>query len=221
MRKTLFLFTILLIFFPAVAQVDLTPKPLSVVKGTGDLNLGTSLVVSVSEQLSDTAKQVILDFVDELKTFGNKSIELASTGAVIEFDKSVGLTSEEYKIEISASKLKVTATTAAGFFYALQSLRQLLPAQLSAGVEVPANASWSLPICTIADKPRFGWRGFMLDVGRHFFDKEQIKRVLDMMATYKMNRFHWHLTEDQGWRIEIKKYPPLTSIGSSRKDQQV
>ena len=221
MRKALFLFTYLLVVFPAIAQVDMIPKPFSVIKGTGDLSLGTSLVVSVSEQLSDTAKRVVLDFVDELKTFGNKSIELASTGAVIEFDKSVGLTSEEYKIEISASKLKVTATTAAGFFYALQSLRQLLPAQLSAGVEVPANASWSLPICTIADKPRFGWRGFMLDVGRHFFDKEQIKRVLDMMATYKMNRFHWHLTEDQGWRIEIKKYPRLTSIGSIRKYQQV
>ena len=94
-----------------------------------------------------------------------------------------------------------------------------MPCNVMAGVATSDHSQWSLPSVEIEDAPRFEWRGFMLDEGRHFFGKDEIKRVIDMMAIYKMNRFHWHLTEDQGWRIEIKKYPKLTETGAWRNSK--
>jgi hexosaminidase len=120
---------------------------------------------------------------------------------------------ERYRLTVTPSAVTISAPTHAGLFYGLQTLRQLLPAS-------PADASsdWSIPAVEIIDQPRFTYRGMHLDVGRHFFPVEFIKRYIDLMASYKMNTFHWHLTEDQGWRIEIRQYPRLTEVGSCRKE---
>ncbi len=117
---------------------------------------------------------------------------------------------EGYLLNISSDEIRITASTGAGSFYAIQTLIQLLPVEQQTRLKIPAAA--------IADEPQYKWRGMHLDCSRHFFSKEEIKKYLDLMALYKFNTFHWHLTDDQGWRIEIKKYPLLTQISSTRKE---
>lgn len=128
------------------------------------------------------------------------------------------LKAEAYHLSVKAEGIRIEASDAAGLYYALLSLEQLSCVELLAGVKVK---DWdrSFPCVEIEDTPRFGWRGFMLDEGRHFYGKDEVKKIIDAMARYKMNRFHWHLTEDQGWRIEIKKYPKLTDVGAWRESR--
>ena len=124
---------------------------------------------------------------------------------------------EGYFLDISPKGITVTASTDAGRFYAMQTIKQLLPAEVY-GPEGFAGKKWSLPCCRIEDEPKFAWRGMHLDCGRYFYPKEEVMKFIDMMAMHKQNMFHWHLTEDQGWRIEIKKYPKLTEVGAWRKE---
>jgi hexosaminidase len=115
----------------------------------------------------------------------------------------------------------IVARTQAGAFYGVQTLLQLFPPQIFS-TNVVKDVAWEIPFTVrIEDQPRFPWRGFMLDVSRHFFSKDEVKRVLDEMALHKLNMFHWHLTDDHGWRIEIKKYPKLTEVGAWRKRSEV
>jgi hexosaminidase len=122
---------------------------------------------------------------------------------------------EAYRLAVSPEAVTIEAPDPAGIFYGLQSLRQLLPVEVESSQPV-SGGNWQLACLVITDTPRFSWRGFMLDEGRHFHGKETVLLTLDLMALQKLNVFHWHLTEDQGWRIEIKKYPHLTGIGSRR-----
>ena len=131
------------------------------------------------------------------------------------FDEAAG--PEGYGLEIKGSGIVVTASNQDGVFYAFQTLRRLM----GCGVQNGPLYSRTVPQCRISDAPRFRYRGFMLDCSRHFFPVEEIKRIIDVMAAYKMNVFHWHLTDDQGWRAEIRKYPLLTSVGATRKDNWV
>lgn len=125
---------------------------------------------------------------------------------------------EHYHLKISQNKIEITAENqGSGFFYGLNTLVQLVPLKSSAELKASKSSKISLPCVSINDAPRFRWRGLHLDVCRHFSDVDFIKRYLDLMALYKFNTFHWHLTDDQGWRIEIKRYPKLTEIGSQRK----
>ncbi|MDP4184854.1 MAG: family 20 glycosylhydrolase [Bacteroidota bacterium] len=132
----------------------------------------------------------------------------------VELDPSVK-NDEGYVLMVTPESITVKGSTAHGVFYGLQTVLQLLPAEIESGSAVK-SVKWSVPCVEVVDAPRFTWRGMHLDVCRHFFDVDFIKKQLDVMAMYKMNTFHWHLTEDQGWRIEIKKYPLLTEKGSKR-----
>src|SRR6185503_10064062 len=122
---------------------------------------------------------------------------------------------EGYRLDASPSQVAIRAYRAAGAFYGLQTLRQLFPPAIFRQAQT-AGVMWSIPAIAIEDSPRFAWRGVHLDVARHFMPKEFVKKYIDLLALHKMNRFHWHLTDDQGWRIEIKKYPLLTSVGAWR-----
>ncbi|MEN6384265.1 MAG: beta-N-acetylhexosaminidase [Phycisphaerales bacterium] len=124
------------------------------------------------------------------------------------------LGAEGYKLEVTANYIKITSKTPAGNFYGCQTLRQLLSADIEKTFIV--QRTWQIPCCRIIDKPCFKWRGMHLDVSRHFFNKSFIKKYLDLLSLYKINVFHWHLTDDEGWRIEIKKYPKLTEVGACR-----
>jgi hexosaminidase len=119
---------------------------------------------------------------------------------------------EGYRLEVRPEAVIIEAPMTTGVFYGIQSLRQLLPVEIEQRHPAP-GVGWSLPCQVITDRPRFAWRGFMLDEGRHFQGKETVLLTLDLMALQKINVLHWHLTEDQGWRIEIKKYPRLTEVG--------
>ncbi len=135
-------------------------------------------------------------------------------------DNLKNLGSEGYTLEIMPLKIKISAMNPAGVFYGIQTLRQLLPIEIESR-KIVKNVEWEIPCLKIEDYPRFAWRGYMLDEARHFHGKEVVKKILDFLAFFKMNRFHWHLTDDQGWRIEIKNYPKLTEIGSKREETQV
>ena len=139
---------------------------------------------------------------------------------VIVFEYVAGNTlgMEEYTLEVKHDKVHIRASSDAGHWYAVQTLLQLLPPAVFRTKTQP-DVRWTIPCLTIHDGPRFSWRGMHLDVSRHFFPKEFIRTFIDLLAMHKMNTFHWHLTDDQGWRIEIKKYPRLTSVGAWRADR--
>jgi hexosaminidase len=126
---------------------------------------------------------------------------------------------EEYTLTVKRKTITLTAGTSEALFRGIQTLKQLLPPHIFS--KVPAtDVKWTMPCVSITDYPRFAWRGMHLDVSRHFFDKEFVKKYIDILAMHKLNVFHWHLVDDQGWRIEIKKYPKLTEVGAWRVDRE-
>ena len=199
-------------------EIALTPQPAHLTVKDGRFEFGNQLKAKVAPYQGDSIRMVFESFKKELQEA--TGIKVSSTQkeakARIILDLNPQLPAEAYKLNVSKEQVRIEASRPAGFYYALQTLKQLMPRNVMAGVATSDHSQWSLPSVEIEDAPRFEWRGFMLDEGRHFFGKDEIKRVIDMMAIYKMNRFHWHLTEDQGWRIEIKKYPRLTSFAAWR-----
>jgi hexosaminidase len=143
------------------------------------------------------------------ETFGGSAIVLAAENA------KPDLGAEGYQLEATPRVVTIQAPTQAGLFYGAQTLLQLLPPEIFSA-EVVKGVNWEIPCVQITDVPRFPWRGLMLDVSRHFYSKQEVETLLDVMALHKLNKFHWHLVDDQGWRIEITKYPKLTSIGAWR-----
>jgi len=146
--------------------------------------------------------------------------EIPGSGAIVFEYAATGIGGREgYTLEVTPDLIRVRAVADAGHLYAVHSLFQLLPEAVFGAKPAP-GARWMIPSLTIQDRPRFSWRGAHLDVSRHFLPKESIKTFIDMLAMHKMNVFHWHLTDDQGWRIEIKKYPLLTTVGAWRADRE-
>lgn len=199
-------------------EVALVPQPSHLNVTNESFEFGKQVKAKVALYQGDSINIVFDSFKDDFRKA--TGIKIASTRneakATILLNLNKELAADAYKLNVSKEQIRIEAARPVGFFYALQTLKQLMPRNVMAGVAMTERKTWSIPTVEIEDAPRFQWRGFMLDEGRHFFGKEEVKRVLDMMATYKMNRFHWHLTEDQGWRIEIKKYPKLTEVGAWR-----
>lgn len=202
---------------PSDGETGVVPAPVKEIRGEGVFRLSAStpvVVVSTQEQMS-----CVVDALNELvhPLFGGAlncvDAETARKGALLFIDDRA-LPAEGYRLTVAEDGIEVRSGSAAGAFYAVQTLRQLLPlAALDGG---PCRAV-ELPAVVIEDAPSLRYRGLMLDVARHFFTVEEVKRTLDLMAIHKMNVFHWHLTDDQGWRIEIKRYPELTRVGSVRR----
>lgn len=225
MKKT---FLSLLIAFAAAAPsgfaqsfVNLTPAPAQITVGKDVVTLPTSFSVGVDAAFGDSIMTEAQRFAAALeKSMAGHSVSIAHTTkkAFIQIVSAPKMGPEAYLLDVAKGRILVKAATADGVFYALQSIKKMLPANVMAGVCDAAVTSYTLPVVKITDEPRFSYRGFMLDVSRHFHPVEEIKRILDLMAAYKMNVFHWHLTDDQGWRAEIKKYPRLTTIGSKSQN---
>ena len=221
-RKHLLLLLIVCNFFFVRADViSVIPRPVSLEQGKGNFTFAKTLKVSVPDYPGDSLERVFTLFEQPFrKATGIKvafTRKARKAHLLLNVDKS--LAPEAYRLDVSEKQILVEASRPAGFFYALQTLKQLMPRNVMAGVPDPDIRKWSLPVIRIEDEPRFGWRGFMLDEGRHFFGVDAVKKVIDILATYKMNRFHWHLTEDQGWRIEIKSAPKLTEVGAWRNSK--
>lgn len=200
---------------PEPKEAAIIPQPTEIAASEGFFELTQKTAISIENERMQKVAQLFCDqfqkvagWAPEIKIGGEEPINLTTNAALAE---------EAYTLISSTTGIEIQASTEAGFFYAFQTLKQLLPPNFSAN-SLQKDARWAIPIVNIKDQPRFGWRGFMLDVSRHFYTKEQVKEVIDQMAGLKLNTFHWHLTDDQGWRIEIKKYPKLTEIGAWRVD---
>ena len=191
-------------------SLSIVPYPQDVVIEAGHFNaLGAKVV---SEGLSDDEAALVEKFGQKLADASGSKTRMSK----IVFRHDDSLENEAYRLEIGRRRVVAYSSSYNGTLYAAMTLMQLMPAGVYSG-SYDAEADWNIPCAKINDKPRFGYRGTLLDCSRHFWDVETIKEVLDILAMHKMNRFHWHLTEDQGWRIEIKKYPLLTEIGSLRE----
>lgn len=192
-----------------------TPKELIQKEGSFQLKKNTSLYAS-----TDEAKTVAEFFAGKLKTSTGYSPSIvshppSSNGISLLIDNSLPVNDEGYTLDVTSNGVEVKAKTPQGLFYGMQSFMQLLPAEVESPSKVNGIA-WTAPAVSITDEPRFGYRGIMLDPCRHFMPVENVKKYLDVIALFKINTLHWHLTDDQGWRIEIKKYPKLTEVGSKR-----
>jgi hexosaminidase len=201
--------------------LNIVPYPQKVEMRTGSFGMkGTPVFISGS--LDKMSAKAAEEFAGHLSTVTGKENDIIKkqTKRCISFDTDASLAREGYKINVERNGVKITASSYTGFLYAIQTIKQMLPVEIY-GTKCERRAKWKLPCVSISDKPRFAYRGMHLDCARHFFSVEEVKRYLDIMSVYKLNVFHWHLTDDQGWRIEIKKYPKLTEIGAYRNGTMV
>jgi hexosaminidase len=222
MKKTILIVSAALALL-SCAEVDcgdrlsaVVPYPNEVNASEGEFN-AKGAAVTYDASLDEATVNVICSFAEKLSvTSGAESAVAegeADRGFVFLYDAEVP--AEAYTLDITPETVLVEASGLRGFNYAIQTIKQLLPVQIF-GNEPAPKAAWTIPAAQIKDAPRFQYRGLHLDEGRHFFGVEAVKRYLDIMEVHKLNKFHWHLTEDQGWIIEIKKYPRLTEVGSIR-----
>lgn len=199
----------------------IVPSPADLVIEKGQLNVA-GMAVWVDPAFEAEATDVVADFARKLGDASGKPSAMASSrlekGFNFELDPSYA--PEQYSLSVGKKCVNVKASSFSGLLWAVRSIEQMLPIAIYSGESAP-RAQWALKRCTINDQPRFGHRGMMLDVSRYFFSVEEVKKVIDLMSIYKMNRLHWHLTDDQGWRIEIKKYPRLTEVGAWRRGTQI
>jgi hexosaminidase len=200
-----------------MSNIAIIPQPQSIEVGEGTFTISTDTVIVATGDVVPVATLL----AELLRSATGFELPVKDTGEnAITLTLIEGDASEGYSLVVSEAEIRIEATTPAGLFYGVQTLRQLLPAAIESNEPV-RDVTWSIPAVTINDAPRFSWRGLHLDVGRHFFGVEFVKKFIDLMALYKFNIFHWHLTEDQGWRIEIKQYPKLTEIGSKRRETPI
>jgi hexosaminidase len=202
---------------------NIIPAPVSLVPATGTFSFDKGSTIIVSPLNEETSKAAgFLSSMLQRSTGVTLPVKEGSRArkksVFMAIDTTVNGGPEGYTLEVMAHKIILRAPSAAGLFYGVQTIRQLLPPQVESLSATNDIRSFKVPECFIKDEPRFKYRGLHLDVCRHMFTLDEIKRYIDIMALHKMNTFHWHLTDDQGWRIEIKKYPALTSIGSKRKE---
>jgi hexosaminidase len=210
--KTIAVAVLSLVLSSAAAAQDVSPTlpivptPVSIRLTTGRFTLGPSVTVRASAADAATAEFLRAHLREAWRDAG--APRAASSGAItLTAAGSEALPPEGYRLTITPTGVTI-AGRGAGLFYGVQSLLQLIPANPRGAVALPA--------AVVEDHPRFAYRGMHLDVSRHFFSVDEVKRYIDVMAAYKLNNFHWHLTDDNGWRVEIKRYPRLTQVGGFR-----
>ena len=198
-------------------SINVIPYPNEVEVKGGTFNAAGAAFCYASE-FDQAAKDAINSFASQLSLVTGVE-SLASEGTESKgfvFRYNAALPAEAYTLSVSRKATIAEASSLNGVIYAIQTIKQMLPTEVF-GKSAAPEADWSMPCATINDAPRFGYRGLHLDEARHFFGMDAVKRYIDIMEVHKLNTLHWHLTDDQGWRIEIKKYPKLTEIGSIRK----
>ncbi|MFX1251769.1 MAG: beta-N-acetylhexosaminidase [Promethearchaeota archaeon] len=206
-------------------SILIIPEPVKLTITSGEFILNKSTTIQIDLELKKVGQYLkgllstSTGFENQINIMGSQNYQ--ENAIILQIDSELDALGEEgYNLEVAPEKIMLSAPKSAGIFYGVQTLRQLLPPEIETSTLVD-QIEWTVPCVKIKDYPRFSWRGFMLDEGRHFLGKEAVKRMLDLLALHKMNVFHWHLTEDQGWRIEIKRYPRLVEVGSKRKETQI
>ena len=222
--KNLLLFSLfLLLLFPGISQSNkilIIPEPVEMKQGTGEFEISSSTTFYFSKL--DANAKAIMDAINKdfsqaagfsFKPVSGEAVSKNSVQFKLLSSADTAIGDEGYRLDVSSDRIIISANKPAGLFYGSQTLLQLLPNEIESNKRIN-NAKWTVPVVSIMDKPRFGWRGMMLDVSRHFFTKAEVKNFIDNMARYKYNMLHFHLTDDQGWRIEIKSLPKLTEVGA-------
>ncbi len=196
-------------------NIAIIPQPVSLQTLKGNFRLTTQTTIGYGQ----TAGRPVADMLAaRLNAPTGYHLKVQRQGLIqlhLNAKPNATLGNEGYTLDVTAQNVRITANKPAGLFYGVQTLLQLFPPGIESQTPVK-KVAWNAPAVRITDYPRFGWRGMMLDVSRHFFSKEDVKRYIDRMARYKYNVFHWHLTDDNGWRIEIKSLPNLTKTGACR-----
>ncbi|WP_407498765.1 beta-N-acetylhexosaminidase [Elizabethkingia anophelis] len=191
-------------------EISVIPKPQQILQKTGNFVIDQNTGI----QLKGASEKDVQLFLNQLRKVSGYALPVKSgqeNSIIFQLDTKLGLPNQDgYTLDVSDKNIVVKAKNGNGLFYATQTLRQLLPVSVESSNK-KENKHWTIPALAITDYPRYDWRGYMKDVSRTFYSVDVVKKYLDLMALYKMNTFHWHLTDDQGWRIEIKKYPKLTS----------
>jgi len=197
---------------------EIIPLPQKMQKAAGSYELGPSVSIGASQGAQRLAEQLR----DYLRPATGFALPIRARGAIqLTLNPSLkNLGDEGYTLRSSSAGIEIIAQKEAGIFYGIQTLRQMLPVEIFRSSKIE-GVKWTVPCVTIEDVPRFSWRGSHVDDCRHFMGKSAIKKHLDTLALHKINTFHWHLTEDQGWRIEIKKYPKLTEVGAWRETTMI
>ena len=222
MRKYVVLMLLTVIFTscsqqpnPTFKQEDISilPKPLSLNLNDGSFKIESNTALILKDDSQKKAANYLTGLFGKAAGF-NLAIQNTSADNAIVFETVAGLKEGGYNLEVNPTVITIQASEESGFFNAVQSIRQLLPVAIESQETVAAD--WFVPAVTIKDEPRYEWRGMHMDFSRHFFNIDEVKAFLDYMALYKLNTYHMHLTDDQGWRIEIKKYPLLTEKGAWR-----
>lgn len=196
--------------------VNLTPAPANMTVGTGVFRIPAGMKIT-AQGLTPEMQSEVTKFISDFNKSTGLGIGEGKNGRMtVRLNKEI--VTEGYNLDVTAKGIVLEASSPAGLFYGLQTIKKILPANVMAGTNYPRQKSYELPVVSIQDRPAYGYRGFMLDVSRHFFTADEIKRMLDVMSYYKLNRFHWHLTDDQGWRLPMDKYPLLTTVGATAPD---
>lgn len=206
---------------PKEYGIDVVPYPNEVSLKAGSYKVAGA-VFHYDGNMDALSVQAVTDFADRLSRVTGKQ-SLVSEGhsrTGINFVVDPALAPEEYSLVVNRKAVIIKASALNGFIYAIQTVKQMLPEEIFSD-SLDQDEDWKLKCVVIKDAPRFAYRGMHLDVSRHFWSVDEVKRYLDVMQVHKLNRFHWHLTDDQGWRIEIKKYPRLTEKGAVRKETLV
>lgn len=193
----------------------LVPRPTSIAIGEGEFELTRSTRITAPAELAGAASWL----QSALRPSTGFELETGPDGG-IELEWNPQLPAEGYTLEVTADGVRIAGGGPAGVFYGCQSLLQLLPSEVYRRGRV-LGVRWVIPVLSIQDAPRFAWRGVMLDVARHFMPKHDVLRFIDLMAMHRLNTLHLHLTDDQGWRVEILRYPRLTEVGSWRRESQL
>lgn len=198
------------------SEISILPKPLKIelFEDSFSVNNHVSISISISEQ--KIAANYLIALIEATTTYQIKLEE--NKKAAIVFVKNDSLQPEAYLLTVTPKSITIAASDSAGYFYGVQTISQLLTKHVT---EKSKKTKWLIPSISIEDEPRFKWRAYMLDESRYFHGETFVKRMLDEMALLKMNVFHWHLIDDAGWRIEIKKYPLLTKVGAFRTDSEI
>ena len=199
------------------SDLNVIPRPQSLTMGRGSFRFTKETVFVVDPALMP-ARRPFLEQFEKASGFRFSVQKVALLTNYVVIDTDTSLPKEGYTLTVNSKEIIIKAGGYNGALYALQTLRQLLPKEFES--TTPVKTDWAVPAVTITDAPQYAWRGLMLDVSRHFFPKEYILKTLDRMAMLKLNTFHFHLVDNEGWRIEIKKYPKLTEVGAWRVDQE-
>ncbi len=193
------------------ADIALVPKPQEFQLDKASFKFDSTTTISIDNDEQQMAANYLTDLFKKAAGF---DLNISKDNGIVKFQKIEGLQLEAYQLKVTPTEIIIKASDAAGYFYGVQTLRQLLPVEIEN--TTVTSIDWFVPSVTIKDAPRFAWRGMQMDFSRHFFSLDNVKTFLDYMALYKLNTYHMHLTDDQGWRVEIKKYPLLTEKGAWR-----